>query len=238
MGGVATDGNGRVGLMTKCRLVALLAAAVTLVGCRVDQRRVPIDEHYRQGLIAAVDGRYEDARAQFTRALTADPRRAEILDARASAAVAVGDFTNALTDLEKAVRLEPDNPVFLTNRSQVYRNFGRPANALADLNRAIEIDPNFVAARFNRGALHFDQGRYTDALADFTRGIEADSTAAPAYFNRAVTLEAIGDVAGARLDLQRFLALSPKDEWSALARQLLEEWEYGRRPDLPPAERP
>ncbi len=211
--------------MTRCRLVTLvLGGAVTLVGCRADQRRVSIEEHYRQGLIIAADGRYEDARAQFTRALIGDPRRADILDARASAAVAVGDFTNALTDLEKAVRLEPHNPVFLTNRAQVYRNFGRHANALADLDRAIEIDPDFVAARFNRGALHFDQGRYTDALADFTRGIEADSTAAPAYFNRAVTLEAMDDLVGARLDLQRFLALSPKDEWSALARQLFKEW--------------
>ncbi len=183
----------------------------------------PADQHFRAGLEAAAEGRSEAAFRAFAAGLATDPDRSDILDARASLHLQLGQFAEALADSERAVALSPADPGFLSNRAQIYRRFGRAEEALADLDRALEFDPDFFAARFNRGTLRVELGRHEAALVDFDRCVALDPWAAPTYLNRAVTLQALGRVEEARRDVERFLGLDPEEAWREVAQQLLDE---------------
>ncbi len=59
-------------------------------------------------------------------------------------------------------------------------------------------------------------------MSDFDQCIAIDPHSAAPYFNRASTKHALGDTAGARADLERFIQLSDNEQWKATARDLMQ----------------
>lgn len=220
--------------MRRSRVAALIFVASVVSGCKpteASRTALPADQpgaaaadqHFGSGLAAVAEGRNQTAFQAFAAALTIDPARADVLDARASLYLQLGDISEALADAERAVTLSPADPGFRSNRAQIYRQFGRTTEALADLDRALELDPDFFPALFNRGTLRFEMNRYEEALADFDRCVELDSLVAPPYLNRAVTLRDLGRLEEAKRDITRFLELEPQDAWRKVAAELLEQ---------------
>jgi len=98
-------------------------------------------------------GRYPQAMAVLTQALSKYPDSAGLYNMRAALELEQQDIKGALADMEQAVRLAPENPLYRVGRAQLYLRFERKEEALQDLDAAVLLDPDLVPARFNRGTL-------------------------------------------------------------------------------------
>ena len=184
-----------------------------------------LEKHIQVALQHKQEGRLNEAMRTLTMAILQHGDNKELYAVRGSIYLEQGQATEALGDIEKALKIDPDDSELLTNRAQVYRQFGQIQQALADLNRAIELNPELVAARFNRGAIYYSSEEFEQALHDFDQCIATDPHTAAPYFNRASANHALGDVAAARADLERFIQLSENEQWKATARELLQRWD-------------
>jgi tetratricopeptide (TPR) repeat protein len=98
--------------------------------------------------------------------------------------------------------------VALMNRGIGHAAEGDLEGALADFDAALEVAPGMIEGYYNRGNVNLDLGRSKAAIRDFTAVIEAAPDFALAWLNRGLAREQAGDRGGARLDIERALALN------------------------------
>lgn len=183
------------------------------------------EKHIQVALQHKQEGRMFEAIQSLSMAIPKYSDNKGLYAVRASLYLEQGQPAAALQDLQMALKLDPEDPALLTNRAQVYRQFGQIREALVDLNKAINLSPNLLAARFNRGAIYYSSEDYQLALEDFDQCVAIDPHVAGPYFNRASTKQALGDTAGAKNDLNRFIQLSDSEQWKSTAQDLLQRWE-------------
>ena len=189
------------------------------------------EQHIQVALQHKAEGRLHEAMRALARAMEQYPDKQDLYGIRASFYMEKNQLSEALQDLEQGLKIAPEDARLLTNRAQVYRQFGQIEQALHDLNTAIQSNPNLLAAHFNRGAIYYSSNEFKKALADFDACIAIDPHTAAPYFNRASTRQAVGHLAGAKEDLNRFIELSENEQWKTAARELLSRWEKADQPD-------
>lgn len=130
-----------------------------------DTRRALVD----RGRLLVRQGRFDDGRQDFNRALAQNPRDIEALAARGHSWVAqrVGKRAPAaLADFNTALAIDPNSSVALNARSDFYLAQLKPELALADLNTALAAHPNDDVVLFNRSVAYRQLNRYDAALRD------------------------------------------------------------------------
>ena len=95
--------------------------------------------------------RYDEALADYTRAMELDPGNAWAIIGRGETYRLMGRYDEALADFTRAIELDPGNAWAIAGRGETYRLMGRYDEALADFNRAIELDPGNAWAIASRG---------------------------------------------------------------------------------------
>jgi tetratricopeptide (TPR) repeat protein len=116
----------------------------------------------------------EQAVADYTRAITADPDDAEIYYKRGVAYAGLGDHRRAVADYTSALEVSPDLIEAYVKRAEAYSGLGDQEQAIADYTRAIELAPNHSLAYAQRGQAYYDLAQHEQALSDFTSAIELD----------------------------------------------------------------
>jgi tetratricopeptide (TPR) repeat protein len=127
-----------------------------------------------------------------TQALALKPDDADLLIARATDAVAMARFMDAIDDLDRALELDPRRADALVLRGSAWRNEGKLDLAQADIDHAIDIDPDDPEALLERGILRQRKGDRGGAREDWERAIalDPDSTAADLAQQNLALLEA------------------------------------------------
>jgi tetratricopeptide (TPR) repeat protein len=127
-----------------------------------------------------------------TQALALKPDDADLLIARAGAAIAMGRFMDSIDDLNRALELDPRRADALVLRGSAWRNEDKIDLAQADIDHAIDIDPDDPEALLERGILRQRKGDRTGAQADWERAIalDPDSQAADLAQQNLALLEA------------------------------------------------
>ncbi|MYT56870.1 tetratricopeptide repeat protein, partial [Streptomyces sp. SID7834] len=161
-------------------------------------------------------GRYEEALADYDRAVVIDPEYAWALGSRARVKKDMGRSEEAVADYSRAVEILPDYAWAFQGRAQVYAGMGRHDEALADFARALELRPGYGWALGNRGELYEKLGRREDAVADFTRAIEIDPTSDWVLGARARTYLCMGRHEDALADCARTVEIDPRDGWNQM----------------------
>src|SRR5262249_45024908 len=82
----------------------------------------------------------------YSRAIQADPSRAEAYARRGDVYAQKGALREALADYNEALRLKPQSAEIYLTRANIHQAAGRLQEALADVNEAIRSDPGFPAA--------------------------------------------------------------------------------------------
>jgi tetratricopeptide (TPR) repeat protein len=95
---------------------------------------------YKAGNEFVENNKWDDAIAQFTSAIGAEPSNADYYFARGKAYVALQKLTEARADYEKAIVFEPKNAEVLVNLGSACNKLNDYQAALAYLNRASAID--------------------------------------------------------------------------------------------------
>jgi tetratricopeptide (TPR) repeat protein len=186
-------------LMSITRAMPLLANIQwqeTLLEVQSDIARVTV----RQASPCLVDGPFEKAIADFTKALDREPKRQVRLE-RARAYCVIGRFKEAITDLSEVVSLNAAHVQFILGNC--YRENGEWDRAIAALSAAIRLDPKNWGAYLTRGIVHEKKGNNDKAIADYTQAIGLEAKMAPLYRFRAEVFRISGDVAKATDDERR-----------------------------------
>lgn len=127
-------------------------------------------ERYRQ------QGQYEEAIAEFARAIALKPEYAWAYAHRGETYFLMKRYSEALADFNRAVELKPNNVWAIAHRGVTYERIERYEETLADLNRVLELKPDYPWAIAYRCRAYEMMGRYEQALQEFDRAIALDDT--------------------------------------------------------------
>ncbi|MCL6607950.1 MAG: tetratricopeptide repeat protein [Geminicoccaceae bacterium] len=164
--------------------VILLASALLVVGSELASADPLAD--IRAGNQAFADGRFEQAVADFSRAIETGGLDSESLalayNNRGVALGELGEFDRAIADYRRALELKPGDPksvrnlrIAHTRRGLAAARMGDIDRALADLAKAIELEPSHPMAYVRRAELRLERGEVEAAIED----LEAATRIAP-----------------------------------------------------------
>ena len=197
---------------------------------RVEPRSV--EAHHDRAAALQELGRLDEAESAFTRALALDPDDPETLAGAADLYINRLAPTNDHTEtgLEFARRgsrrlhrarsphgARPDRALvarLALLEGQALNDLGRSREALMRLDAALAAEPDDVHARYERAVALFDLCRFAEAKRAFVGVIAKSPHDAWAHHHLGLTLERLGDVAGAERELARARVEAP-DEFHA-----------------------
>ncbi|RMD61057.1 MAG: hypothetical protein D6826_10940 [Alphaproteobacteria bacterium] len=155
--------------------------------------------------------------------------RAELLAQSAQAWMMAGEAARAIAALTTALALQPDNVEMLIDRSIALASAGRYWEAVDDLNRALDLAPDRPDILVLRASAYRSLDADDLAADDLARALARDPDNLEALLERGLLRQRAGDVAGARADWQRILALATRGPAAAAARRNLQALESASR---------
>jgi len=179
--------------------------------CRkiVATKRNFFDGLYVLAVVQAAAGKYEEAVANYNRALAVQPKHAEALSNRGNALKALQRFDEALASYDRALSARPDYATGHSNRGAVLSEMKRLPEALAAYDRALALQPNHVEALYNRGHVLHGLKRYEEALAAYDRVLTLRPDLAAAHVNRGNSLNELKRPDEALASFERALTMQP-----------------------------
>jgi tetratricopeptide (TPR) repeat protein len=154
--------------------LGLVQEAIDLAERDLDPDEHPIHRlvlRANRGQLYAMLGRHDEALAEYTAVIAADPGYPDYYLDRGNLLHKLGRLAEALADYESAMRVSPPFPEPYYNRAEIRFALGDHAGARADLDYALELDPDFAPAYVNRAGLRAAAGQYGAARADVERGL-------------------------------------------------------------------
>ncbi len=130
------------------------------------------------------NGKFEEAIAEYTKALPSSPDNAGIWFARGTAYNYLKQYEEAIADYTKAIELDPEDPAAYNNRGIANYYQEQYDCAIADYDKAIELQPRLALAYLGRGVAYKDQKQYDRAVADYDKAIEFNPDDAMAHWFR------------------------------------------------------
>ena len=153
-------------------------------------------------------GRLDEARAAYDKALRRDPRDAALLHRRALVEARLGGTDRAIQFLHRSVAAGPgtDNH---TDLGILLQRAGRPVEALAQFDKALALNGRNAAAASNRGLSLLRLQRPQEALASFDDAIRLRPDYAEAHADRGLALRELNRTAEALGSFCHALRLRP-----------------------------
>jgi tetratricopeptide (TPR) repeat protein len=162
-------------------LIACLTLLVTMGITDAGWANEPGEIFLARGTKLYLDGKYHEAKAQFTQGIKADPENPEIWAALGSTNLTLKDYSAAKEALTRAVTLDPEVP-----RGKMYlgvTNFfqGNLAEAKRLLQEAKAQNPNDAMVHYYLGVLAARGQRPQEALQELEIGISIDPSHSPGF---------------------------------------------------------
>jgi serine/threonine protein kinase/tetratricopeptide (TPR) repeat protein len=130
-------------------------------------------EHYDHGRYLLRNGRLDEARREFGRALATSPDDFWSNFYHGLCSFRLRSFDEAVAAFRTCIALMPRASSCYFNRGLTYDALAKSSEAAADYSRAIELEPDLAAAWLNRGVICYNSGRIGDAIKDFDGGLRA-----------------------------------------------------------------
>lgn len=134
-----------------------------------------MDGYRLRGEVRVAQNDFRGAVDDFTLALKASPRSAELFYGRAHAYERLEEIEKALADLDEAIKLQPAFEDAYATRGVVRYRAGDFEGALADLDRAAKIFPDRPLILVNRAILLSDMNNLADAERDVLVALKRDA---------------------------------------------------------------
>ncbi len=157
---------------------------------------------------------YQQAIADFERALELDPNYAWAYGSRGWAYYWFKDYQRAFADFNRSLELDPNDAFAYYRRGWAYDALKNYQQAIADFNHAVELDPNFTYAYRGRGWVYHNLKEYQQAIVDFNRALELDPNFTYAYTSRGWAYYWLKEYQRAFTDFNRALELDPNDAFA------------------------
>ncbi|MEO6361402.1 MAG: tetratricopeptide repeat protein, partial [Sphingomicrobium sp.] len=175
-------------------------------------------EHIKRGLTYLNATKYDEAIADFSKAIALDPSDPW---ARANRALSYSwkrDFASAQKDIAAAEALDAGNPVLRKGKGLIAHFKGDNATAVTEFSAALKVDPQDAFALFNRANAQLLLGDLTAAEADLDAYDKLRPGEVGSTFTRAEIAASRGDYKSAVDGFTETLEVKPNDP-VALARR-------------------
>jgi len=182
-----------------------------------DTHRALIDH----GQLLVRQGRFDDGRKDFNRALSENSKDVEALIARGHSWVAEGKNKKALAayaDFNEALSIRPNDAAALNARGSFYLAQLKPELAIQDFNKAVAASPNDDVLLYNRGMAWKQLSRYDRALRDFNAALRITPGDPMTLAGKGDAYRQLGDLLLAREFYDAALKVDPRDAVSLEAR--------------------
>jgi tetratricopeptide (TPR) repeat protein len=128
--------------------------------------------YFKSGNANLKKAKYEEAIADFTKAIDLNPANPDYFNNRGDAYFKIWKFEFAEADFKNAIEISPNYALAHRNLGLTYSRIVEYDKAIIEFNKAIEIYPNYAEAYYNRGYVFFTVSEYDKAIADYTKAIE------------------------------------------------------------------
>jgi tetratricopeptide (TPR) repeat protein len=174
-------------------------------------------------------GLYDQAIADYSRAILMDPLRASPFFQRGAVYYEKHDYKNAIADLSSAIKAQPDNAVAYVRRGIAHARMGDYDAAISDYDRASKLDPANTEAMYNRAwalDLQYDQtmengntgaalnqaqhSKLSQRVTDLSQKLEGAKTDPQLYYERAMVCLKLRKWKEAIADFGSAISLNPK----------------------------
>ena len=119
-----------------------------------------------RGIEAAVQGQYETAISEFTRAFRKNPAYADAYYNRGLVYVAIGQVGPAVSDFSQTLEINPGIIDAYINRGNIHVTMHKYDQAISDFTKVLETEPKHAEVRFKRAVVRFVKGQYDKAWED------------------------------------------------------------------------
>ena len=168
------------------------------------------DAYIYRARIYSEQGAYEQAIADYTKAIELDPPNLTLpYMERARTYYEQGAYEQAFADYDKVIELSPGYKWAYYNRGNAYADMGNPEQAILDYSQAIELDPDISDFYFKRGLAYAYANDLEHAIADYTKAIGIAPNDAMAYNNRGYAYEKSGNLEQAIADYTKAIEIAP-----------------------------
>jgi tetratricopeptide (TPR) repeat protein len=142
----------------KAALDKIVAACSAVIA---DKQRPPTDlakAYLRRGIATQRTGKFDDAIADFTKALESDPKSSDALTWRGLVKVRAKQLEQAQEDFDRAIAIDPSKAFAYATRGIMWYGRRDSARAIADETKAIELQPGNPLAHLNRALALMQSG--------------------------------------------------------------------------------
>ena len=138
-------------------------------------------------------GDYQNAIADYNRALAIDPQFKEIYFRRGLARSLTKDWQGAEADYTRAIAINPQHPEAYLHRGSIRNVLSNWQGAKADFDIAAILNPNIAAIYVGRGVALCELRNCQSGLKDYDRAIALNPADADAYTRRAFAYHQLGN---------------------------------------------
>jgi len=167
------------------------------------------DVCFSRGVLNLQNEDWEQAHAEFDRAIALGPDDAETRHHRALAAYHLERFPDAIGDCDRAIELDPQDIEAYRIRGLAHDALEQDALAIEDWNRVLTALPDDAEAWYQRGLAYQALGELAKAIQDLTQAIRNAPDWADPYWARSEAHEALGRADRARADREEAVRRDP-----------------------------
>lgn len=171
--------------------------------------------YYELGRLAAVQGRFEDARSLLGQALAMRPSFAPGWFELGRVRAAQKEWEPALQAYQQALDFMPQDPQCWFHSGVVLALLGRRTDAMAHYRQAVRFAPNDWRAHFELGSLLGQDGQFAEARIESEAAVKLNPTFVPARLNLGTALLQLSQMGAAELQFQEVLRLNPTNAKAA-----------------------
>jgi tetratricopeptide (TPR) repeat protein len=201
-------------MSNKLLSLLILIVITVLTGCG------SADNYYKDGRKNFESGNYEAAADKFSKAISANPDRAQYYIDYGLTLAALGKYEEALAQLNKAY-INKDMSIIRKNNKRALRGMGITyylmqdyENAVKEFDSALKIDELAkldVDILYYMGSSYRAVGDYQMALATYNQLLIEDGSNAAAYADRAYCYRCMGEPEKSQSDYDSAISLKPNN---------------------------
>ena len=146
------NGMIRINIMRKYILFTLALVLIVTIGFGTKVDAETKEDYFNRGSAYYVNGQYDKAIADLSKAIELNPKDAKAYYNRGLAyGKGKGQFDKAIADFTKAIELDPTDANAYIGRGVAWGKKGVYDRAISDCNKAVELNPTNATAYNNRG---------------------------------------------------------------------------------------
>ncbi|OYX23788.1 MAG: hypothetical protein B7Z16_01760 [Algoriphagus sp. 32-45-6] len=155
------------------------------------------------GLATVLNGSDEELLRQIEETIADSSANSQTFKQRGFFRMNNQDEAGALEDFTKAIEADSEDPENYYYRGVIFSRMKKWQEAEADFSRALNIDPQNPELILARGQARYRAAELTGALEDFTTLITLDGNHASGFFHRGITLQRLGKISEACIELNK-----------------------------------